>query len=54
MVAAGLTEPQIADRLGLSLQTIKNHKQAIYHKLGAANAAHMVLILSNDIPDLVA
>ena len=45
LVMEGLTEQEIADRLRLSKQTIKNHKQRIYAKLGARNAMEMANIL---------
>lgn len=45
MVAAGLTAKQIATRLGLSAQTVKNAKVIIYDKLGVKNAPAMVRLL---------
>lgn len=54
LVAQGLTEAEIGERLKVSRHTVRNHKQAIYHKLGARNALEMVRLLSDDIPDLVA
>jgi DNA-binding CsgD family transcriptional regulator len=45
LVAQGMTEREIAQRLGLAIQTIKNHKQVLYAKLGARNAAEMVTLL---------
>ena len=45
MVAAGLTAEQIAARLGLRPQTIKNAKVIIYDKLGVKNAPEMVKAL---------
>lgn len=45
MVAAGLTAKQIAHRLKLSPQTIKNAKVIIYAKLGVKNAPQMVRLL---------
>lgn len=46
MVAAGLTSKQIAGRLGLSEQTIKNAKVDLYKKLGVKNAPAMVKVLA--------
>ena len=35
MIASGLVNKQIARRLGLSLNTVRNHARNILHKLGA-------------------
>lgn len=48
LVMEGLTEQEIADRLHLSKQTIKNHKQRIYAKLGARNAMEMANIIRGE------
>ncbi len=45
LVAEGLRVQEIADRLGLSRHTIRNHKQVIYSKLGARNAVELTRIL---------
>ena len=41
-VAEGLTEAEIGKRLGLSRYTIRNHKQAIFRKLGVRNAVGLI------------
>lgn len=38
-LAEGCTRPQIAARLGLSVETVRTHLKAAYRKLGARNAA---------------
>ena len=42
MIAAGLTSPQIAERLYLSLPTIKWYRKRLLSKFGAANMADLV------------
>ena len=39
LVATGLTNPQVAERLFLSPRTVKAHVAHIYGKLGVANRA---------------
>jgi DNA-binding NarL/FixJ family response regulator len=41
-VAAGLKNRQIADRLVLTEQTVKNHLSRIMHKIGVPNRTHAV------------
>ena len=45
MTAAGLTAKQIAERLGIAPQTVKNLKSVIYQKLGVKNGPAMVSLL---------
>ena len=42
--ARGLMERQIADRLYISLDTVKTHLQTSYSRLGAINAPHAVYL----------
>jgi len=39
LVAAGLTAPQVAARLSLSVRTVENHLRSIYGKLNVATRA---------------
>jgi two-component system, NarL family, response regulator DevR len=45
LVAEGLTGRQIADRLDLAEQTVKNYKREMYRKLGVRNAVEMLKAL---------
>lgn len=42
LIAAGLTSQQIADRIYLSLPTIKWYRKRLFEKLGATNAADLI------------
>ena len=46
LIAEGLANKQIAARLGLSFYTARNHVERVLSKLGAANRAHVVTMLS--------
>ena len=50
LVAEGLREAEIAERLGISAHTVKIHKTHIYSKLGARNAVEMALALQKQTP----
>lgn len=43
LVAQHLTNPQIAERLGLSQKTVRNHVSSIFTKLRVADRAHAIL-----------
>ena len=43
LVAAGLTNPKIAERLGLSDNTVKFHVQHLFSKLGVKNRTEAAL-----------
>jgi len=43
-VAEGLSNKQIAGRLGVSEKTVRNQLVSIYDKLGATNRAHAVTL----------
>jgi two-component system, NarL family, response regulator len=46
LVAAGQSNPQIAESLGISERTVKFHVTAIFNKLGADNRAQAVALAS--------
>ncbi len=43
LVGEGHTNRKIADRLGISEQTVKNHLTAVYDKTGAASRVQLAL-----------
>jgi DNA-binding NarL/FixJ family response regulator len=43
LAAAGLSNREIADELGIRAQTVQNHLSAIYHKLGVPNRTRAVI-----------
>jgi len=47
---AGLTEPQIAEKIGRSRHTIHDHTKAIYSSLNVNNRVQLVLLFSQITP----
>lgn len=43
MIAAGLSNQEIADELGVSLETVRTHVKHVYAKCGASDRAHAVI-----------
>jgi DNA-binding NarL/FixJ family response regulator len=43
LVAAGMTNKEISDKLGLSEHTVKNHLFRIYEKLGISSRVELIL-----------
>ena len=49
LLAHGCSNQEIADRLGLRLQTVKNHLSRVYRKFGVPNRVQLaVLVLHKD------
>lgn len=44
LIAAGLSVPEIAQRLTISVATVRTHAQNVYRKLGARNRPHAVAL----------
>jgi DNA-binding CsgD family transcriptional regulator len=45
LVAQGLTNAEIAARLGIKEYTVKGHLNALRYKIDASHKAHMVAVL---------
>lgn len=48
LVAEGLTNRQVAERLGVKVSTVENHRMAAYRKLGVHNALELARRLIAD------
>ena len=46
LVARGRSNRQVADRLQISEQTVKNHIQSIFRKLGVDNRVELAIYFS--------
>jgi DNA-binding NarL/FixJ family response regulator len=49
-VAEGMKNREIAERLHLSEQTVKNHLFRIYERLGISNRAELILYVHSQKP----
>jgi DNA-binding NarL/FixJ family response regulator len=49
MAAAGLSNPEIAQRLYLSRRTIESHLYRVYPKIGVTSRAQLQDVLGNEI-----
>jgi len=41
-VAAGLSDKQVASKVGISIKTVRNHLSQVFSKLGAGNRVQAV------------
>ena len=46
LLLAGMTEPQVADRIGRSRHTVHDHTKAIYELLNVCSRVQLVLLFS--------
>jgi DNA-binding NarL/FixJ family response regulator len=50
MVASGYSNYDVANMLGVSVQTVKNHLQSIFRKMALANRVELAIRISNGEP----
>jgi DNA-binding CsgD family transcriptional regulator len=50
LAARGLTSPEIAGRLGISVRTVENHLQQVFSKLEVRNRQELGSVLESSIP----
>jgi|JI10StandDraft_1071094.scaffolds.fasta_scaffold69613_3 DNA-binding CsgD family transcriptional regulator len=47
LIQDGLTTPQIAQQLSLSINTIESHRKKLYRKLGVSRVAEALKVAKN-------
>jgi DNA-binding NarL/FixJ family response regulator len=52
LLANGCSNQEIADRLGLRLQTVKNHLSRVYRKFGVPNRVQLAVLVLHKAPPL--
>lgn len=45
LIAVGLSNQEVADRMGISVKTVEKHRQAVYNKLKVDNASALTIRL---------
>lgn len=53
LVATGLSNPQIADRLGISVRTVENHLRSVFDKAGVNNRTALACRMSGRTSSIV-
>lgn len=47
--ASGLTRQEVADKLGISIRTVDNHMDVVYHELDVHNIAQLAKKLDESL-----